>query len=195
VDHLAPVVPPAEFATWLLFYRTLLGLEPEPRVDLADPRGAILSRALSDSDRSVRIVLNSSPSQVSAAGRFLARTAGAGAQHVAFACRDLVRAAAALPADLRLPIPDNYYEDLAARGLLPDERIDALRRYGILYDVGPKGEFLHLYTRSTNGLFFELVERRGGYDRYGEANAPVRLAAQAELDRTPAEALTLLHGA
>jgi 4-hydroxyphenylpyruvate dioxygenase len=194
VDHVAQVVPPAEFASWLLFYRTVLGLEPEPRIDLADPRGAITSRALSDAARSVRIALNTSPSQVSAAGRFLARTAGAGAQHLAFACRDVVKAAAALPVDLRLPIPDNYYEDLEARGLLPPERVDELRRHGILYDAGPEGEFLHLYTRSVNGLFFELVERRGGYDRYGEANAPVRLAAQAELDRSPSEALTLMRG-
>ena len=29
-----------------------------------------------------------------------------------------------------------------------------------------------------------MLERRGGYDRYGEANAPARLAAQALLDRT-----------
>ena len=27
-------------------------------------------------------------------------------------------------------------------------------------------------------LFFEVVQRRGGYDGYGAANAPVRMAAQ-----------------
>ena len=31
---------------------------------------------------------------------------------------------------------------------------------------------------SAAGLFFEIVERRGGYDGYGAANSPVRVAAQ-----------------
>ena len=56
------------------------------------------------------------------------------------------------------------------------------------------GEFLHFFTRTINGLFFEVLERRGGYDRYGEANAPARLAAQALLDRSLGEAITELRG-
>lgn len=31
---------------------------------------------------------------------------------------------------------------------------------------------------TTGRVFFELVERVGGYDGYGARNAPVRLAAQ-----------------
>ncbi|MCS6877277.1 MAG: sugar phosphate isomerase/epimerase and 4-hydroxyphenylpyruvate domain-containing protein [Geminicoccaceae bacterium] len=193
VDHVAQVVPPAELPSWVLFYRTLFGLEPAQRTDLVDPRGPIVSRALESADGAVRIVLNSSPAQTSAAGRFLARTAGAGAQHVAIACRDLLAAAARIPPELKLPIPENYYADLEARFGLERDFLDALRAAGALYDrIGP-GEFLHLYTRSMNGFFFELVERRGGYDRYGETNTPVRLAAQAELDRSPAEELTLMR--
>ncbi|MBF3542877.1 hypothetical protein ISG10_35075, partial [Burkholderia pseudomallei] len=43
------------------------------------------------------------------------------------------------------------------------------------------GEFLHAYTELVDGRFsFEIVERRGGYDGYGAANAAVRLAAQAQ---------------
>ena len=66
------------------------------------------------------------------------------------------------------------------------------RRHAILYDRVGAGEFLHFFTRTINGLFFEVLERRGGYDRYGEANAPARLAAQAMLDRTPGRGA---HGA
>ena len=64
----------------------------------------------------------------------------------------------------------------------------------IFYDRIGAGEFFHLYTRAINGVFFEIVERRGGYDRYGEANAPVRLAAQAAFERSAAEVLTELRG-
>ena len=54
-----------------------------------------------------------------------------------------------------------------------------MRELGVLYDRDARGEFLHFYTAAVGGrLFFEVVERRGGYDGYGAANAPVRMAAQ-----------------
>jgi 4-hydroxyphenylpyruvate dioxygenase len=147
---------------------------------------------MSNAARTVRLPLNASQAQASAAGRFIERTAGAGAQHIALACRDIFGAAARLPAQLRLPIPANYYEDLAARFGLDDALLERLSAHGILYDRSAAGEFFHLFTRSLNGLFFELLERRN-YDRYGEANAPVRLAAQAALEQTAAERLTQIR--
>ena len=71
---------------------------------------------------------------------------------------------------------------------------ERLRAESILYDRAGGGEFLHFFTRTINGLFFEVLERRGGYDRYGEPNAPARLAAQAMLDRSLGEAITELRG-
>ncbi len=54
-----------------------------------------------------------------------------------------------------------------------------MRDLGVLYDRDARGELLHFYTPPVAGrLFFEVVERRGGYDGYGAANAPVRMAAQ-----------------
>ena len=37
---------------------------------------------------------------------------------------------------------------------------------------------MHFYTATVGAVFFEVVQRSGGYDGYGAANAPVRLAAQ-----------------
>ena len=49
----------------------------------------------------------------------------------------------------------------------------------MLYDRDADGELLHFYTARVGGrMFFEFVERRGGYDGYGAVNSPVRLAAQ-----------------
>lgn len=81
-----------------------------------------------------------------------------------------------------LRIPANYYDDLAARYGLSDEMIDTLSTHHLLYDRDERGgEFLHAYTELVDNRFsFELVERRGGYDGYGAANAAVRLAAQAQ---------------
>ena len=77
-----------------------------------------------------------------------------------------------------LRIPANYYDDLAARFDLPAEMLASLRELDLLYDRDANGEFIHFYTRTIGDVFFEVVERRGGYDGYGGANAPIRLAAQ-----------------
>ena len=37
---------------------------------------------------------------------------------------------------------------------------------------------MYFYTATVGEVFFEVVQRHGGYDGYGAANAPVRLAAQ-----------------
>jgi 4-hydroxyphenylpyruvate dioxygenase len=78
-----------------------------------------------------------------------------------------------------LPIPDNYYADLAARFDLDPALLEQMRSLGILYDRSAGGEFFHIYTESFDDrFFFEVLERRD-YDLFGAANTPVRLVAQA----------------
>jgi 4-hydroxyphenylpyruvate dioxygenase len=77
-----------------------------------------------------------------------------------------------------LPIPANYYDDLAARFDLSEGELAAYRELGILYDRDEHGVFRHCYTHTVGRVFFELVQRDGGYRGYGAQNAPVRLAAQ-----------------
>jgi 4-hydroxyphenylpyruvate dioxygenase len=82
-------------------------------------------------------------------------------------------------------MPDNYYDDLAARLELDPALLEALREHGLLYDRAGDGELLHFYTARIGGrVFFEVLERRGGYDGYGAVNSPVRMAAQ-RATRTP----------
>src|SRR5699024_4233745 len=101
--------------------------------------------------------------------------------HIAFATGDAVAAAAALRergAPI-VPIPRNYYDDLDAR-LAPDPGLLAdLREHSILYDRDAHGgEFLHFCTPILGGrVFFEVVQRIGGYAGYGRVNAPVGMAA------------------
>jgi 4-hydroxyphenylpyruvate dioxygenase len=102
-------------------------------------------------------------------------------QHVAFACDDALGAARAMRdrGAALLEIPDNYYDDLAARYELDAALLDAMRALGVLYDAGADGELLHFYSAPLAGrMFFEVLERRGGYDGYGAVNSPVRMAAQ-----------------
>ena len=80
---------------------------------------------------------------------------------------------------ISLPVPANYYEALVARFGQP-EGMATLQQQQILYDRDAQGgEFFHRYSWpfSEGRFFFELTERRGGYDQYGAVNAAVRLSA------------------
>lgn len=183
IDHIAMALPQGRMDSFVLFYRAVFGFVPEQLWEIPDPYGLIRSRAMVSPDRSVRLPLNYSESRKTATGRFVTATAGAGVHHVAFATDgigDTVAAARAAGAPL-LPVPANYYDDLAARHLLDDDHLDDLKREGLLYDRDDNGDFTHAYTDSfEDRFFFEFVQRRG-YQQFGAVNAPVRMAMQAQL--------------
>ena len=193
VDHVAHALPAGRMGTYVLFWRAVFGLLPQSVWELADPYGLVQSRAMVSANQAVRLPLSISESRETATGRFVAAALGAGVHHVAFATRD---AAAAASAMLRegaplLLIPENYYDDLAARIELDEAALDAFRAAHLLYDrVDPAaggGTFLHAYTVPFAGrFFFELAERQGGYQGFGAANAAFRMAALTALAwRTP----------
>jgi 4-hydroxyphenylpyruvate dioxygenase len=187
VDHIAQALPAGRMDSFVLFYRAVFGFVPEQLWELADPHGLIRSRAMSSPEGSVRIPLNNSESRETETGRFLSAYAGAGVHHIAFATDDIAATLARLQdagAQL-LPIPPNYYDDLAASWGLDEEAVAALQSRDLLYDRDDEGEFRHAYTVSfADRFFFEIVERRG-YRGFGAANAAVRMAAQAQ-QRPPA---------
>ncbi|WP_306368694.1 bifunctional sugar phosphate isomerase/epimerase/4-hydroxyphenylpyruvate dioxygenase family protein [Nocardiopsis sp. CC223A] len=176
IDHVGLHQPFAHFDEASLFYTALLGLSPGESTELASPEGLIRSRALAGADGGPRIALN-----VSLIGDGPRAGTAGGVQHIALACEDIIAVAeAAVAAGLRtLPVPDNYYDDLAARTDLPPHRREHMRRLNILHDREPDGggEFLHFFTPLLDGhLFFEVVQRVEGYAGYGARNTPVRLA-------------------
>jgi 4-hydroxyphenylpyruvate dioxygenase len=177
-----------EMLTWLLFYTSLLDLRKAPVQDVIDPGGVVQSQAVEAADGAFRLVLNASQSRRTLASRFVDDFFGSGLQQIALACDDIFATVERLRTRevALLPIPENYYGDLAARTDLDPGRIERLRADNILYDRDGAAEFLHVYTRTLpGGFFFEIVERRG-YRGYGAVNAPIRLAAQARLARNPA---------
>ncbi|WP_020138579.1 bifunctional sugar phosphate isomerase/epimerase/4-hydroxyphenylpyruvate dioxygenase family protein [Streptomyces sp. 351MFTsu5.1] len=175
IDHLAFTQPWHHFDEAVLFHRTVLGLSPHDTVELADPYGLFRSRALSASGEAdgPRLVLNLAPSPE--------EDGGTRARHVAFAVDDLVDAVRGFRAAgaRLLRIPANYYDDLEARFDFAEGELETFRELGILYDRDEQGgEFRHCYTETVGQVFFEFVQRTGGYRGFGAANAPVRLAAQ-----------------
>ena len=171
VDHLSLTQPWHQFDEAVLFHRAVLGLRPQESVDVADPYGLLRSRAVTTDDGAVRIVLTVGAAPVDDTAH---------AQHIALATDDVVGAARAYRAagGTLLPIPDNYYADLAARFEFADGELETYQELGILYDRDAQGTFRHCYTHTVGRVFFELVQRDGAYRGYGAPNAPVRLAAQ-----------------
>ncbi len=188
IDHLALALPAGRMDTYILFWRSLFGLAPQPVFDLPDPFGLIQSRAMVNESGTLRITFNISDARDTVTNRFVSAFAGAGVHHVALAARDARHAMAALQqaGAPTLPIPRNYYDDVATRLSLDPAVVDGLEPLHLLYDEDPNGAFRHGYTEPfQNRFFFEVVERVGAYAGFGAPNAAVRMAAQARRQPAP----------
>ncbi|MBB4952204.1 4-hydroxyphenylpyruvate dioxygenase [Agrobacterium vitis] len=187
IDHLAQTTRYDEMPTWLLFYSSIFEVNRTPMVDVVDPGGLVRSQAIeSPQQDTFRLTMNGAENRKTFAGKFLAEGFGSGIQHLAFTTEDIFATATALKHKgfQALPISRNYYDDLEARFGLDPDFADTLRDNSILYDRDDKGEYFQIYSRTYGeGLFFEIVERRGAYSGYGAPNAPFRIAAQRRLSR------------
>jgi 4-hydroxyphenylpyruvate dioxygenase len=180
IDHVVLSQPFDYFDEAVLFYRSVLGLDPRDSLDVVGPDGILSSRALTSDESRLRLAITVPRLAGGEHGRL------GELQHVAFATDDALALASGMleSGAALLPIPDNYYDDLAVRTELEEERLEQLRELGVLYDSDGSGELLHFFTEMVGErLFFEVLQRTGGYDGYGAANSPVRLAAQLRPDR------------
>lgn len=174
----------------MLYYLSTFGLSKRTQVGMQDPAGMVASQALETPEGEVRIALNGVETVSAAASN-------TSVQHVAFQTDDIFETAAVLSAGgfSALPVPEGYYEDLALRLDMDETLLSALRATNVLYDRdGSGGEFFQLYSLPlSSGLFFEIVQRKGGYSGYGAANSPVRRSALAKLSDYPLDKPTPSH--
>ena len=187
VDHLAETMKYDEMLSWALFYTAIFDMNKSPMVDVVDPDGLVRSQVIETPDGAVRLTLNGAETHRTFAGHFLEDSFNSAVQHIAFATGDIFQAAKTMARNgfSALPITSNYYDDLAARFDIEAGLLARMKASQILYDCDEGGEFFQYYSRpDANGLFFEIVERRGGYAGYGAANAPFRIAAQKRLMRS-----------
>jgi 4-hydroxyphenylpyruvate dioxygenase len=189
VDHISQSMHYEEMLSWLLFYTSLLDLSKLPEATVLDPGGVVKSQVIQSDRGELRLVLNASQSNRTLSSRFLSEAFGSGVQHVAFNTSDIFATVATLRQNgvKLLTIPENYYDDLETKTELSPHEIDRLKSHGILYERDDAGEFLQVYTHAfEDRFFFEIVERRRGYQGFGATNAQIRLAAQARAARNPA---------
>lgn len=181
IDHVAQTMAYDEMLTWVLFYRSIFATRKSPMVDVLDPAGLVRSQVIENVAGTLRLTLNGAENNRTFAGQFVSKSFGSGVQHLAFATSDIFATAAAMQQlGLRpLAISPNYYSDLEARLGLDADFVERLRRFNILYDRDEGGEFFQFYGPTFGeGMFIEILERRGPYSGYGAPNAPFRIAAQ-----------------
>jgi 4-hydroxyphenylpyruvate dioxygenase len=181
IDHVAQTMAYDEMLTWVLFYRSIFATRKSPMVDVLDPAGLVRSQVIENAAGTLRLTLNGAENSRTFAGQFVSKSSGSGVQHIAFATDDIFATAEAMQrlGFEPLAIGPNYYADLQARLGLSVVFLDRLRRYQILYDRDEAGEFFQFYGPAFGeGMFIEILQRRGPYAGYGAANAPFRIAAQ-----------------
>lgn len=165
VDHVSLAESIDDFDQTALFYRSVLGLGAGVTAEVTAPFGLIRTWSAADASRRVRVSLTTAPLRRGGWAPTVVNP-----QHIGLTTRDAVRSAAALSdAGVRiLPIPDNYYDDLAARADVEPTLLRQMREYSILHDRDERGEYLHFFTEIVaSRLFFEVVQRIGDYDGLG----------------------------
>lgn len=186
IDHLAQTMSYDDMLSWTLFYSSLFDMQKSPMVDVIDPDGLVRSQIVESKGGEMRVTLNGAETHRTLAGNFLASNFGASVQHIALETDDIFATAKAL-ADCKfevLPIPANYYADLASRFDISPDLLARLKAANVLYDEENGRSFFQLYSRSfAGGMFFEIVQRGDGYTGFGGPNAPFRIAAQKRLGR------------
>ncbi len=181
IDHIAQTMKYEEMQSWMLYFISTFDMKKSSIVDVADPSGVVHSQVIESPEGEVRFNLNGAESRRTFAGSFLADRFGAGVQHIALLSDDIFETSAHLDTAgfQRLEISPNYYDDLKATFSLDEAVVDQMKACNILYTLRDGAEYFQIYSVPIfDGFFFEIVQRKGGYQGYGARNAPVRLAAQ-----------------
>ena len=181
LDHVVGNVELGKMDEWVTFYNRVMGFVNMAEFigdDIATDYSALMSKVVANGNHRVKFPLNEPAvaKRKSQIDEFLEFYGGPGAQHLALATNDIVRAVDAMRAEgvEFLATPDTYYEDPALRARIGNVRvpIDELHRRGILVDRDEDGYLLQIFTRPIGDrptVFFELIERHGSLG-FGKGN-------------------------
>ncbi len=174
IDHLTNNVPHGEMKKWVDFYKQIYGFEVTRYFDIKGKKTGLESEVVQLPNGAVIIPINE-PSEANGKSQiqeFLDLHNGAGVQHIALTCGDIISTVS----DLRergikfLDIPHTYYEDIPKRGMPVEEDLDVLEKTQLLVDGDSEGYLLQNFTATYVGpLFFEFIQRKK-HNGFGEGN-------------------------
>lgn len=174
IDHVVANVE--NMNEWVEYYHRIFGFDETRHFDINTGRSALMSKVVGPQDGYVKLPINEPSSQNSQIQEFLDEYKGPGVQHIALLTSDIVSTVR----EMRnrgmdfLDVPDTYYEDLPNRCGEIKEDLAMLKDLRILVDRDrPDGYLLQLFSKpifDRPTLFYEVIQRRGNSDGFGEGN-------------------------
>jgi 4-hydroxyphenylpyruvate dioxygenase len=173
IDHIVGNVELGRMDEWVDFYHRVMGFTNMAEFigdDIATDYSALMSKVVADGNRRVKFPLNEPAlgKRRSQIDEYLEFYGGPGAQHLALATNDILRAVDEMRARGVgfLDIPTAYYDDPQLRARIGAVRvpIEELKAREILVDRDEDGYLLQIFTRPVQDrptVFFELIERHG----------------------------------
>jgi 4-hydroxyphenylpyruvate dioxygenase len=174
IDHIVANVEHMD--EWCDFYARVFGFEQTAHFDINTGRSALMSKVMGDTDGYIRLPINEPSSEKSQIQEFLDEYRGPGVQHIALLTPDIVATVREMRARGMefLDVPGSYFDMLPERVGHIKENIQSLRKLGVLVDRDhPDGYLLQLFSKPVFDrptLFYEVIQRRGNSDGFGEGN-------------------------
>jgi 4-hydroxyphenylpyruvate dioxygenase len=179
IDHIVGNVELGHMEEWVGYYERVFGMTEMIHFSdeaISTEYSALMSKVVTDGSGKIKFPINepAEGKRKSQIEEYVEYYNGAGAQHIAMATRDIVRCVS----DLRergvefLTIPEEYYDEVPTRVGEIDEKLEDLRRLGILVDRDDEGYLLQIFTKPVGDrptVFFEIIERHGARG-FGEGN-------------------------
>jgi 4-hydroxyphenylpyruvate dioxygenase len=179
IDHIVGNVELGRMNEWVSYYEDVFGMTEMIHFSdeaISTEYSALMSKVVTDGNGRVKFPINepAEGKRKSQIDEYLEFYDGAGAQHIAISTTDIVATVAEL--ERRgvkfLITPDSYYEEVPDRVGEIAERLEDLRRLGILVDRDDEGYLLQIFTKPLGDrptIFFEIIERHGARG-FGEGN-------------------------
>jgi 4-hydroxyphenylpyruvate dioxygenase len=179
IDHIVGNVELGAMEKWVSYYEEVFGMTEMIHFTdeaISTEYSALMSKVVTNGDGRVKFPINepAEGKKKSQIDEYLEFYEGAGAQHIALSTDDIVRTVTELRGrGIRfLNTPETYYEEVPQRVGEINERLEDLRRLGILVDRDDEGYLLQIFTAPLGDrptIFFELIERHGARG-FGEGN-------------------------
>jgi len=179
VDHMVGNVGWGEMNEWVDFYARVMGfsqLVSFDDKDISTEYTALMSKVMSNGNGRIKFPINEPAEgrKKSQIEEYIDFYQGPGVQHVAMATDDII----ATVTELQkrgvefLTVPGTYYDTVTERVGKIDEKIEALRRLGILVDRDDEGYLLQIFTKPVQDrptVFYEIIQRKGAKS-FGKGN-------------------------
>ncbi|MGJ5752698.1 4-hydroxymandelate synthase [Streptomyces puniciscabiei] len=168
VDHAAICLPAGQLRPTVAFYEHVFGFSQIFEEFIEVGSQAMDSKVVQSPSGKVTFTLiepvtDRQPGQIDT---FLARHGGAGVQHVALLCDDIVGTVQTLEQRgvTFLQTPGSYYDQLKERFERSELAIEDLRRTNVLIDEDHWGQVFQIFTQSQHvrkTYFWEVIDRHG----------------------------------